>query len=294
MKPQFVDISLSSIKTVRIKKIDTFYLESAFHFHHLCELVWIEKGYGKRIVGDRVANFEEGDLVLMGPNLPHIWQNDEIFHKKTEGNHVKATVVYFHPEFLLNLTDEEGILNPAQELLKRSARGLHFNGNTYKKVSAILSNISEKQGFAKIIDFLQLIDLLAASGEYNYLSSIAFKNLFNEKDTNRINEVYKFLMLNFHRDINLKEVSDLCNMTIYSFCRYFKSRTQKPFTKFLNEIRIGHACKLILNEDYSINDVCYECGYNNLANFHKFFKAITGKTPSQYKRELKVNNSLIR
>lgn len=287
MKPQLIDVNLSGAKTIQIKKVDQFYLDSPFHFHHLCELVWVEKSYGKRIVGDHVGNFDNGDLVLMGPDLPHIWQNDEIFHRKKKGFRVKSTVIYFPPDFLLNLTDEQKILNPTQELIKRSSRGIRFFGDTNQKVSAILSEISEEAGFKKIIHFLQVIEILSHSPEYEYLSSVFFKNQFDQKDTTRITKVYQFLMQHFHRDIELKEVADMCNMTPNAFCRFFKSRSQKSLTQFLNELRIGHACKLLHNEEYSITDVCYECGYNNLTNFNKFFKSITGKTPSAYKKELK-------
>ena len=287
MKPQLIDINLSGRKTIQIKKLETFNLVSPFHFHNLCELVWIEKSHGKRIVGDHIDNFEEDDLVLMGPNLPHIWLNDKTFQQELAHNPVKSTVIYFPADFLLNLTDEQNILNPTEDLITRSARGLRFYGETNKKVIKILSNISEKGGFKKIIHFLQAIEILSTSMEYNYLASFNFKNSYDEKDTNRINKVYKFLMENFHRDVTLKEVADLCNMTTNSFCRFFKARTQKSLTQFLNELRIGHACKLLRNEEYSIADVCYQCGYNNLTNFNKFFRYITGKKPSDYKKQLK-------
>ncbi|WP_240315257.1 AraC family transcriptional regulator [Mucilaginibacter pineti] len=268
--------------------METLNLVSPFHFHNLCELVWIEKSHGKRIVGDHIDNFEDDDLVLMGPNLPHIWLNDKLFQQESAANIVKSTVIYFPADFLLNLTDEQSILNPTEDLILRSARGLRFYGETSKKIIDILSNISEKEGFKKIIHFLQAIEILSASNEYNYLASVTFKNSYDEKDTNRINTVYKFLMQNFHRDITLKEVADLCNMTTNSFCRFFKARTQKSLTQFLNELRIGHACKLLRNEENAIANVCYQCGYNNLTNFNKFFMSITGKRPSEYKKQLKA------
>ncbi len=130
------------------------------------------------------------------------------------------------------------------------------------------------------------MELLSQSKEYEYLASLSYKNMYAEKDTGRIHKVYQFLIQNFHRDVELQEVSDLCNLTPNAFCRFFKSRTQKSFTQFLNELRIGHACKLLQNEVYSVSDVCYECGYNNLTNFNKFFKNITGKTPSEYRKRL--------
>jgi len=286
MKPQLIDVNLSGTKAIQIKNVDQFYLDAPFHFHHLCELVWVQQSFGKRIVGDNIDNFEDGDLVLMAPNLPHIWQNDQAFFRKRKGFRVKATVIYFPTDFLLTLTDEQDVLKPTHELIKRASRGLSFWGQTKKKVYEILLNISEAKGFKKIIYFLQAIDILAGSREYQYLASISYKNHFDEKDADRVNKVYHFLIQNFHRDISLKEIADICCVSPNSFCRFFKSRTQKSLTQFLNELRIGHACKLLQNEDYSVSDVCYECGYNNTANFNKFFKAITKKTPSEYRRKL--------
>ncbi|SDS53199.1 transcriptional regulator, AraC family [Mucilaginibacter mallensis] len=290
MKAQLIDVGLSSSKSIHIKKVDEFFLNSPFHFHHLCELVWVEKSFGKRIVGDNIDNFDGGDLVLMAPQLPHIWQNDELFYRKKKGHRVKATVIYFPSDFPLNLTDEQNILSPIQELIKKASRGLVFYGTTSQKVSQILSALSKEEGLTKIINFLEVIDILSHSTEYRHLASISFKNLYEEKDTDRINKVYQFLMQNFYRDINLQEVADLCNMTPNAFCRFFKSRVQKSFTQFLNELRIGHACKLIQNETYSIADVCYESGYNNLTNFNKFFKSITGFTPSKYRKKSELVN----
>ncbi|WP_183564085.1 AraC family transcriptional regulator [Mucilaginibacter sp. SP1R1] len=292
MKAQLIDVGLSDSKNIHIKKVDKFFLDSPFHFHHLCELVWVEKSFGKRIVGDNIDNFEDGDLVLMGPELPHIWQNDDAFYRKKKGYRVKATVIYFPADFTLALTNEQNILRPVQELIKRASRGLHFFGTTGQKVSQILSSISKAEGLHKIINFLEVIEILSHSTEYEYMASLSFKNLYEEKDTGRINIVYQFLMQNFYRNITLQEVSDLCNMTPNAFCRFFKSRTQKSFTQFLNELRIGHACKLIQNETYSVSDVCYQSGYNNLPNFNKFFKTVTGFTPSKYRKKSKLVNPI--
>ena len=286
MKPQFIDVNLSGSRAIQIKKVDQFYLDAPFHFHHLCELVWVEKSFGKRIVGDNIDNFEDGDLVLMGPDLPHIWQNDEIFHRKKKGYRVKSTVIYFPTNFLSNLTDEQDILKPSHELINRASRGLSFRELPKNEFSEILATISEGNGFKKIIHFLQVIEILSRSEEYDYLASVSFKNHYDEKDTGRINKVYRYLMQNFHRDISLEEIAGICNMTPNSFCRFFKSRSQKSLTQFLNELRIGHACKLLQNEKYSITDVCYESGYNNTANFNRFFKAVTKETPSAYRKRL--------
>lgn len=283
MKPQLIDIPLIGKRTIQVKKVNQNYLDSPFHFHELCELVLIQESFGKRIVGDNVNNFSAGDLVLMGPNLPHVWQNDSIFFHKNQFKS-KATVIYFPPDFLLNLSDERFVIQPIEELIKKASRGLKFFGTTQYKVAEILSMISENDGLKKILDFLTALNILSNSKEYESLASVTYKNLYDEKDTVRMVAVYQFLIQNFHRNISLEEVSQTAHMSRTAFCRFFKSRTQKSFIQFLNELRIGHACKLLNNDENSIADVCYESGYNNLANFNKSFKAITNTTPSDYRK----------
>lgn len=285
MRSELIKVDPTGHKTIRIKQLDTHNLISSFHFHDLCELVWIEKSYGKRIVGDHIGNFEDNDLVLMSPNLPHIWQNDRTYLNADK--RVKSTVIYFPSDFLFALTDDQNTLAQTKGLLERASRGLAFYGETNLKVKAFLKEIPGKEGIDKIITVLKVIDILSQSNDYEYLASVAFKNQYDEKDNDRINKVYRFIMQNFQRNIHLKEVADLCNMTTNSFCRFFKGRSQKSLTQFINEIRIGHACKLLQNVDLSIADVCFSSGYNNLTNFNKFFKEIKEMKPSEYRAKLK-------
>ena len=285
MKAQLIDIDLKGLRTIQLKRVDAYFLNTPLHFHQLCELVWIEESFGKRIIGDHIGQFEKNDLVLMGPNLPHIWQNDDQFLKKQENLRVKSLVIYFPPDLLQNLSDDESIISSTRTLIKNSSRGMRFYGPTLKKAITYLKSINDERGMKKIIRFLQIIELLSDSSDFEYLASVSYKNYHDEKDTARINAVYQFLIQNFNRIITLDEVAAICSMTPSAFSRYFKSRTQKPFINFLNELRIGHACKLLQNDQYTISDVCYECGYNNLTNFNKFFKSISGTTPLQYRKK---------
>lgn len=286
MKARLIDAGLPSLKTIRIKNVEQFYLDTPFHFHDACEMVLIEESFGKRVVGDHVAHFNEGDLVLMGSNLPHIWQNDSIFFLKKKGYRVKATVIYFSPSFLLNLAYDATNVKSIECLLNRANRGLHFSGTTQSLVKEKLLQIDKEEGLKKISLFLDIIDLLCKSEEYMYLASEGYKNAYTFKDTGRFNDVYQFLIYNFHRTISLEEIAAIANMSPTAFCRYFKNRTQKSLTRFITELRIEHACKLLQNNDYAVADVCYECGYNNLVHFNKSFKAITTCTPSEYKKKL--------
>lgn len=286
MKAQLINVPFENKHTIQLKKVDQFFLDNPFHFHHLCELVWIEESFGKRVIGDNIDNFAEGDLVLMSPNLPHIWQNDPIFFHKKKGYRSKATVIYFPADFILNLSDEPLIVHPVQELIRNASRGLRFYGDTSREVTRLMADMGQADGLNKIIFFLSVIEKLSQSKEFEFLASESYKNRYDAKDTGRIAVVYQFLMRNFHRGITLEEAAATCNMSPTAFCRFFKSRTQKSFVQVLNELRVGHACKLLQNKDYSIADVCYESGFNNLTNFNKFFKLIKAKTPSEYRKSI--------
>lgn len=289
MKAQFIEVGTPAAKTIHIKKINTDYLQSPFHFHDLCELVWIQESHGKRIVGDHVDHFLPGDLVLMGPNLPHIWLNDASFRDAPVKGNVKSIVVYFPANFLQQLSEEEEIIAPVKRLIERAERGVRFTGDTQQQVIQLLAGITRRKGLGKLLDFMRILELLTDSAEFEYLSSIQFENSFQPKDTARINVVYQYLMNNFPGDISLDDVAALANMTPPAFCRYFKKHTGKSLTRFINEIRIGHACKLLLDEDRSIGEICYESGYQNLTNFNKFFREIKGENPSQYRKSMRTS-----
>jgi len=285
MKARLIDPGLASHKTVRIKHVDQFYLDTPFHFHDACELVLIEESFGKRVVGDHIAHFSEGDLVLIGANLPHIWQNNSLFFLKKSGYRVKATVVYFSPDFLLHVANDNVSHKLLVTLLDKASRGMHFGGSTQQAVCSKLLQLQKAEGLKVISIFLEIMDQLCRSDEFQFLASEGYKNSYTIKDTGRFNDVYQFLINNFHRSISLEEIAGVAHMSPTAFCRYFKNRTQKSLTRFLMELRIGHACKLLQNIDYTISDVCYECGYNNTVHFNKSFKAVMKETPSTYKKK---------
>lgn len=287
MKAQLINIVNATKSSVQIKVVDQKYLTAPFHFHDMCELVFIQKSFGKRIVGDHVGNFKDGDLVLMGPDLPHIWLNDNTFRHPRSKKKVQAIVAYFSPTFLTHLSYDKSITSHAEDLIFRSHRGLYFFGRTREIIKDKMDTMVSEKGLKRIIAFLNIIDTLSASNEYQYLASIGFKNSFSPKDTDRLNTVYQYLNKNFTEKISLRSISDMVNMSPSAFCRFFKARTQKSFSLFMNELRIAYACRLLLSDELSITSIAFESGYQNLTNFNKFFRKITGTTPSLYKKQFR-------
>ncbi|KIO76764.1 transcriptional regulator [Pedobacter lusitanus] len=287
MKPQFVDISSPLKKNIYIKDVDEPVLISSLHFHDLCELVWIRESYGKRIVGDNVDDFESGDLVLMGPNLPHIWHNDTVFHTGETTLRAKASVIYFPVDFLVSLSDDTSTIILVQNFLNKTKRGLKFYGDTKIQIINHIRQIKNSSGLKKLAIFLSVIDIMTASDEYEPITSDAFEISLNENDTKRIHDIYIYLMENFKSDIFLKDVAQIANLTPNAFCRFFKKHTRKSFSRFLNELRIAHACKLLPDKNLSVTNICYQCGYQNLTNFNKFFRLIMDCNPSMYRNRFK-------
>lgn len=286
MKAQFIELSPPNEKTILIKQVDQDFLSNPLHFHELCELVLILESYGKRVVGNHVDSFSAGDLVLMGPNIPHIWRNDDIFLNPQHDERARAIVVYFPADFLLQLTDDQSTISAMQQFIKKSKRGLRFHGQTLEKATELIISLAQKKSFSRITGFLNLIELLHQADECENLASEGYKPSFSEQETNRINHVYIYVMQNFREEVSLGIASGLVNMTPNAFCRFFKRHTQKSFSKFVNEMRIGHACKLLMNKQLSISDICYQSGYQNLTNFNKFFKTIMRKSPREYRKEM--------
>ncbi|MBX3252673.1 MAG: helix-turn-helix domain-containing protein [Chitinophagaceae bacterium] len=287
MKPELiVDAPILGEKKIWVKKINKPHFDHPFHFHKLCELTWVEKSHGKLIIGDYVGNFSENELILASPELPHLWKCDAVYYRKNSHLYTKAIGLYFPQELIHSISDDTTATSIYGELMCKAERGMRFYGNTKMKVIGKLRELIHSNGLLQLGIFLQVIDILSYSKEFEYLASVGYKKSSNSNDMERFNEVYQFLLKNFSRDIMLEEVARVCNMTPNSFCRFFKQKTQKTFTYFLNEIRIGHAKKLLQSSNYTIKDICYECGYNNPVNFFAFFKQITNQTPREYRKHV--------
>lgn len=285
MKANLITVGVNDSDAVSVKKINEHHYSSPFHFHKICELNHVVSSCGKRIVGDNIDNFAEGDLVLMSPDLPHIWYNDpSILNSPPKSSLARAVVVYFPIDFLDKLTCDPLVLQRIRKLMEKANRGLRFFGATQKAVAASLSTIADKNGFDKIIAFLEIINILSESKEFEALASVGYTHNFNQRDTERMNNVFKYLMQHFTDPITLQEIADIANMTPPAFSGFFRKRTQKCFTTFLNEIRIGHACKLLQEPDLPISDICYSSGFQNFTHFNKLFKQFTGKVPREYRK----------
>jgi len=288
MQPLLIDKNSVLKDSIDIKKMDLPYLDTPFHFHNAYEMVWIIKSNGRRIVGDNMENFTDGDLVLMGPDLPHVWYNEREYYSKDSNLKVEAIVVYFRPDWLTDDLLNSSGLSGLRVLLENMKRGIKILGLTKKKVIRNIIKLTNSQGLKRIIRILNILELLSRSKEYECLASSGYVNSYNQKDVERIDKVYQYVINNYAKKIKLEDVASIANMTPTSFCKYFRNRTQKTFINFVNEIRIGYACKLLCDENLSVSEICYECGFNNFTNFNRNFKAFTKTSPTEFRASLKI------
>lgn len=272
-------------KVLVAKRLEETQFDRTFHSHPEYQLFMVLRGQGTRFIGDNIKPFGAGDLVFTGPNLPHIWKNDNSYFDNRDQPKTLGIVVYFHEDFLGDIIHEKEEMQSIRLLFERAERGLEIQGRTKKIVGKMMAELLEVNGISQVILLLKILNTIAECTETFPIAHIDYVRVNNKTETDRINMIYDFVLKNFRKKINLEEVSDLVNMTPTSFSRYFKSRVNKSFSDYLKEVRIDYARKLINQNEMSINQVSYESGYNTLSNFNKQFKEITGQTPLHYRNE---------
>ncbi len=254
------------------------------HSHKNFELNLVLQGSGRRIVGNHISSYESGDLVLVGPDIPHNWQ---VLNPDND-NPATCITIHFYENIIgsdfFNIPELETVKN----LLHSANKGIHFKGKKrLKKIIPKLEELVSLSGFEAYIELLKVFNLLLQMEDFEYLSLSPYYTETFDKDLENINLIYEYVFNNIQEGVSLKYASELVHMAPGSFCRYFKKKTNQPFMQYVKNIRIGMAAKMLAETDKQITQICYECGYNNLANFNHYFKLIMGKTPSAYRKGFK-------
>lgn len=268
-----------------IRHLEEKYFDPVWHAHSEYQLFVVLQGTGTRFIGDSIKAFRPGELIFTGPHLPHLWRSDDVYFEKKSYLTTSGIVIYFNENFLGDHIMEKEEMVMLKKLFTKSMRGLDFYGQKKLQVVKMMQELTQMQGIQSVIHLLRILEILAGTKEYHYISSKAYDDVFNQNETDRLNQVYEYALKNFRRKILLEELADLLCMTPTSFSRYFTMKNNKPFSKFVAEIRIKHACKLLTETEDSIAQICYECGFNTLSNFNKQFKDIMLKKPTEYKEE---------
>lgn len=238
---------------------------------------------GQRTVGDHTERFSDGDLVFLGPNLPHAYKNDPAYYQKHSSLTAEAIVIHFTEDFLGEAFFGLPEMIPVKQLFDRAKFGLKIMGKTRDQISGMMKEMLTFSGHGRIVQLLSILEILSTSKESRPLANPGFVQQYAVSGNDRITEVHAYIMKNFQRNITVANVAEVANMSVPSFCRFFKACTRKSFSCFLNEIRIGYSCKLLPEDKHNISWICYHSGFNNMSNFNRQFKKITGKSPLQYK-----------
>ncbi len=278
MKPLFEKVLLSE-SSFLVKEEHFLRFDVPWHLHPEFELTLLMQGGGTKNIGDHISEIHDQELILIGPNLPHSWFGSETSEPEPLS---KQIVIQFPYDFLGTDFFERHAFTRIRDLLHRSNRGLIFH---YPEKSGLINYIRKMlqlNDFDRTVELLKILNILAQSKRFEILSSMGYSSQLNRSESARLNAIYGFILDHFKTGLDLKTVATFASMTPQAFSRYFRERTRRTFISFLNEVKIGYACRLISEKRMSISQICYECGYTNLSNFNRQFKKIKTMTPSHF------------
>lgn len=286
MKLHLVDRSSLNNSSFTTKINEYPYFLKIWHYHPELELVIILKSEGTCFVGDSIEKFQPGEIVLIGKNVPHMWLNDEDYFQNDPNLSAKAIAIHFKEDYLGTDFFETPEMIHLLELFKRARFGVKFEDIPPAFIEEI-HKMLELDGFEKTMAFLHILNKLSKHKKHKLLASQGFINSFKITENKKLDKIHAYIFNNFNKTITLEEVAAVAHMNTSAFSRFFKRVNRKTFSRYVSEIRIGYACKLLLEDKYNIAEVCYECGFHNISNFNRQFKLIMNCTPSTYIKEHK-------
>jgi len=260
---------------------------ATWHFHPEYQLTLVLKSHGHRLVGDNFTPLTPGDLVLVGSNLPHVWQQDVAYRGARHGVH--AIIVRFLETCLGRDILEVPEMEPVGRLLRRASRGLHITGRTRSEVAARMQRLAESKGLARVAELLGILDVLANSDELRPIASAGFVPRLESADQGRMERICRYVEQHLGDEIDRAGVAAEAHLSEGAFSRFFKLRTGKTLPQYVNELRVGRACRLLADESAKITDIAMDCGFQNLANFNRRFREITGMAPRDYRQKVKAS-----
>jgi AraC-like DNA-binding protein len=257
---------------------------AAWHFHPEFQITLVLRSYGHRLVGDHIAPLHPGDLVLVGANLPHVWQQEERRRGHTAPG-VHAIIVRFLETFAGRDFLEIPEMKPVRRLLQRSARGLQVTGTTRDLIAEKMRRLPEATGLERVTGLLGILDGLARSKELKPVASPGFVPVLDGSDQGRMQRVCDYINAHLAENIDRTRIAREAHLSEGACSRFFKLRTGKTLPQYVNELRVGRACRLLVEDEARVTDIALECGFTNLANFNRRFLEITGLTPRGYRQQ---------
>lgn len=260
-------------------------MKNPWHYHLEYQLLFMKQAAGRYVVGDFSGIFNRGDIILIGPELPHSFCYEKKYINPKGGEWSEIIIAFFSEkswgDHFFSLPEMKSI----KDLLQLSRQGLKLTGEAKGRASLSMEKLLDENPAKRLLELLNILQVVAELEEYEILVSDNFVNTPNSIDSARIDAVIEYTLNNYKRQINIKEIAAIVNMAEPAFCHFFKSKTGKTYFEFLMEVRIGKACKLLTEEDMSIAEICYSCGYNSIAHFNHQFKAMKQVCPREYKEK---------
>lgn len=260
------------------------------HKHNCCELNFVRGGKGvERIVGDNVEKIDDLDLVLMTSDIEHVWQQGDCCAEDIQEITVQFDLSCL-PEALLKKNQFASIAH----LIERAKKGVAFSQSGILNVySLMMMLVSEENGFQQMLMFFEMMHRLSEDKESRVLSSGSFAQADSPSGSRRVQKIKEFIDTHYKEDVTLGQLADLIGMTQVGCSRFFKNKTGKTITEYLTDIRLGHASRMLVDTTYSVAEVAYDCGFNNLSNFNRLFHRVRGITPTKFRSAYQKNKILL-
>lgn len=259
------------------------------HYHEEYELNLILHAKGaKRIVGDHIDTIEDAELVFIGPNLYHAW-----FTHQCKSEEILEITIQFHKDLFDERLLKRNQLSFISNMFERSQKGILFSAETIERLSPRLLSLNQKKGFDSVLELFSILHDLSISRNMRTLSNSSFNNEQFNYNSRRIEKAFDYMNANYNRGISLEEVAKVASMPEVSFSRFIKKRTGSTFIDSLNEIRLGHATKLLISSTQTIAEIAYKCGFNNISNFNRIFKKKKSCTPKEFRDSFSGTRSFI-
>ncbi len=281
MKPEYekiIDPLVRSFTAKIVKRESRPLLSQAWHYHPEIEICFTVKSNGRRFVGNQISDYQEKDLVMFGSNLPHGFTTEVFSHQ---------IVIQMTQDFLGQVFINSPEVRAIKQLFYRAKRGLEFKARSKKQAVKIIKKLlhqDDKDGMYQLLYLLELLQVLADAQDVKEICSEEYALDFNEAHLGRIKIVYDHIMEHFKEEVRIKDISDKLNISEAAFYKFIKNQTKKTYTQIINEFRINHASKMLINSDKTVAQICFESGYNNLSYFNRKFKDIMLQTPHEFRR----------
>lgn len=257
-----------------------------WHFHDEYEIIYVQEGSGTYYVADNMGEFHAGSIFLLGSQLPHYLESEENLISATNAKQrVKGVVIQFQKDFMSFPIDHYIDLKSIKTVLNLSKRGIFFSTKIQSDLIERIEHLPSCKGIERLVNLLLILDLMAKSSDKELLGSRQFNNALSQFSDDRLDKIISYVNYHYTEPVDLATVAAKVPMNVTAFCRYFKAKSGKTFVDYVQDLRIGYACKLLSNKNMDIAQICAASGFNSIAHFNRTFKRKTNLTPTEYKRQ---------